>query len=289
MNGFRKVAKGGTDVKKTSLTISRPALAGKHILLILLSLLAVFPFYWMLNTSFKTAGDIYSTSLLPKHWTFDNYLYAWKAIPMARMMANSLTVAIVQTATQLLTSVLAAFAFTRWQFRGQGIVFALISLTWLVPFQVIMIPNYVVISGWGLRNNLLGLIIPNLVSAFAVLQMYHAFRTFPKTLIEAARLDGASDWSVLWRTVFPNLRATIASTGVLLFISAWNDYFWPLLVTNKPQFSTLQIGLQSFMSTEANQWGPMMAATTMASLPILVIYLALQRHIIDSFLKGGLR
>ncbi|RTE05536.1 carbohydrate ABC transporter permease [Paenibacillus whitsoniae] len=243
----------------------------------------------MLNTSFKTAGDIYSTSLLPKHWTFDNYLYAWKAIPMARMMANSLTVAIVQTATQLLTSVLAAFAFTRWQFRGQGIVFALISLTWLVPFQVIMIPNYVVISGWGLRNNLLGLIIPNLVSAFAVLQMYHTFRTFPKTLIEAARLDGASDWSVLWRTIFPNLRATIASTGVLLFISAWNDYFWPLLVTNKPQFSTLQIGLQSFMSTEANQWGPMMAATTMASLPILVIYLALQRHIIDSFLKGGLR
>ncbi|WP_206438482.1 carbohydrate ABC transporter permease [Paenibacillus whitsoniae] len=276
-------------MKKTSLTVSRPALAGKHILLILLSLLAVFPFYWMLNTSFKTAGDIYSTSLLPKHWTFDNYLYAWKAIPMARMMANSLTVAIVQTATQLLTSVLAAFAFTRWQFRGQGIVFALISLTWLVPFQVIMIPNYVVISGWGLRNNLLGLIIPNLVSAFAVLQMYHTFRTFPKTLIEAARLDGASDWSVLWRTIFPNLRATIASTGVLLFISAWNDYFWPLLVTNKPQFSTLQIGLQSFMSTEANQWGPMMAATTMASLPILVIYLALQRHIIDSFLKGGLR
>ncbi|MGG1552988.1 carbohydrate ABC transporter permease [Paenibacillus ferrarius] len=276
-------------MKKTSLTVSRPALAGKHILLILLSLLAIFPFYWMLNTSFKTAGDIYSTSLLPKHWTFDNYLYAWKAIPMARMMANSLTVAIVQTATQLLTSVLAAFAFTRWQFRGQGIVFAVISLTWLVPFQVIMIPNYVVISGWGLRNNLLGLIIPNLVSAFAVLQMYHAFRTFPKTLIEAARLDGASDWSVLWRTVFPNLRATIASTGVLLFISAWNDYFWPLLVTNKPQFSTLQIGLQSFMSTEANQWGPMMAATTMASLPILVIYLALQRHIIDSFLKGGLR
>lgn len=276
-------------MKKASLSVSRKALTGKHILLIALSLLAVFPFYWMLNTSFKTAGDIYSTSLLPKHWTLDNYIYAWKAIPMARMMANSLTVAVVQTATQLLTSVLAAYAFTRWQFRGQTVVFALISLTWLVPFQVIMIPNYVVISGWGLRNHLLGLIIPNIVSAFAVLQMYHAFKTFPKTLIEAARLDGASDWSVLWRTLFPNLKAMIASTGVLLFISAWNDYFWPLLVTNKPQFSTLQIGLQSFMSTEANQWGPMMAATTMASLPILVIYLALQRHIIDSFLKGGLR
>lgn len=208
---------------------------------------------------------------------------------MARMMSNSAIVAIMQTVAQLLTSVLAAYAFTRWQFRGRSIVYGLISLTWLVPFQVIMIPNYVVISGWGLRNTLLGLIIPNVVSAFAVLQLYNSFKSFPRTLIEAAHLDGASDWSVLWRTVFPNLRSTIASTGVLLFISAWNDYFWPLLVTNKPKFSTLQIGLQSFMSTEANQWGPLMAATVLASLPILIIYLVLQRQIIDSFLKGGLR
>lgn len=276
-------------MRKSNVLFSRKTAAGKHVLLILLSFIAIFPFYWMLNTSFKPAGELYSISLLPRHFTFDNYVYAWKAIPMARMMTNSLVVAIVQTAAQLLTSVLAAYAFTRWQFRGRTIVYGLISLTWLVPFQVIMIPNYVVISGWGMRNTLLGLIIPNIVSAFAVLQLYNSFKSFPKTLIEAARLDGASDWGVLWRTIFPNLRATIASTGVLLFISAWNDYFWPLLVTNKPEFSTLQIGLQSFMSTEANQWGPLMAATVMASLPILILYLLLQRQIIDSFLKGGLR
>jgi sn-glycerol 3-phosphate transport system permease protein len=126
-------------------------------------------------------------------------------------------------------------------------------------------------------------------SAFAVLQLYQTFRSFPKALIEAAQLDGASSWGILWRVIFPNLRAAIASIGVLLFISSWNDYFWPLLVTNKPEYSTLQIGLQSFMSTEANQWGPLMAATTIASLPILLIYLLLQRQIIDSFVKGGLR
>jgi sn-glycerol 3-phosphate transport system permease protein len=276
-------------LKSARLHKFRKTAAGKHVLLVLLSLIAIFPFYWMLNTSFKPAGEIYSTSLLPDHWTFDNYVHAWKSIPMARMLTNSLVVAVVQTVAQLLTSILAAFAFIRWEFRGKTIVYALISLTWLVPFQVIMIPNYVVISGWGLRNSLLGLIIPNIVSAFAVLQLYNTFKSFPKTLIEAAHLDGASDWSVLWRTIFPNLRSTIAATGVLLFISAWNDYFWPLLVTNKPKFSTLQIGLQSFLSTETNQWGPLMAATTMASLPILIIYLVLQRQIIDSFLKGGLR
>ena len=242
----------------------------------------------MLNTSFKTAGDIYSTSLLPKHWTFDNYIYAWKAIPMARMMANSLTVAVVQTATQLLTSVLAAYAFTRWQFRGQTIVLCTHILDMAGAVSGYHDSKLCCHQRLGAAQPFAGSHHSEHCLSFRRTADVYAFKTFPKTLIEAARLDGASDWSVLWRTLFPNLKATIASTGVLLFISAWNDYFWPLLVTNKPQFSTLQIGLQSFMSTEANQWGPMMAATTMASLPILVIYLALQRHIIDSFLKGGL-
>ena len=268
---------------------SRTATAGRHAILIALSFLAIFPFYWMLNTSFKPQGEVYSPSLLPHHWTFDNYVQAWNGIPMAHMLSNSLIVAVGQTLTQLLTSVLAAYAFTRWEFRGRHVLYGLISLTWLVPFQVIMIPNYVVISGWGLRNSLLGLIIPNIASAFAVLQLYQTFRSFPKALIEAAQLDGASSWGILWQTIFPNLRASIASIGVLLFISAWNDYFWPLLVTNKPEHSTVQIGLQSFMSTDANMWGPLMAATTITSLPILILYFILQRQIIDSFIKGGLR
>ncbi|MBB6671665.1 carbohydrate ABC transporter permease [Cohnella nanjingensis] len=262
---------------------------GKHAVLIALSFLAVFPFYWMIVTSFKPETDIFGSSLLPAHWTFQNYVQAWTAIPMSRMMANSLLTAAAQTVMQLLTSILAAYAFTRWQFRGSNLIFTLIALTWLVPFQVIMIPNYVVISGWGLRDTLMGLIIPNIASAFAVMQLYAAFKSFPKALIEAAHLDGASDWAVLWKMIFPNLRASIASIAVLLFITGWNDYFWPLLVTTKLEHSTLQIGLQMFMSSDSNLWGPLMAATTVASLPILVIYLLLQRQIIESFVKGGLR
>jgi len=276
-------------MRQASLHESRISKASKHAILIALSCLALFPFYWMLNTSFKPAGEIYSPSLWPRNWTFDNYVQAWQAIPMARMLSNSVIVAVAQTVTQLLTSVLAAYAFTRWEFRGRMLIYALVSLTWLVPFQVIMIPNYVVISDWGMRNSLLGLIIPNIASAFAVLQLYQTFRSFPKALIEAAQLDGASSWGILWRIIVPNLRASIASIGVLLYISSWNDYFWPLLVTNKPEHSTFQIGLQSFMSTDANLWGPLMAATTISSLPILLLYCILQRQIIDSFVKGGLR
>ncbi|MCJ8013514.1 carbohydrate ABC transporter permease [Paenibacillus sp. KQZ6P-2] len=261
----------------------------KHAMLIALCFLAVFPLYWMINTSFKTEGEVFSASLWPKHWTFDNYIQAWNSIPMARMIGNSMLVAISQTAAQLLTSILAAYAFTRWNFRGSSIIYGLIGLTWLVPFQVIMIPNYVVISNLGWKDTLTGLIVPNIVSAFAVMQLYNAFKAFPKTLIEAARLDGASDWSVLWCTIVPNLKASISSIGILLFITSWNDYFWPLLVTNKLEHSTMQKGLQMFMSSDANMWGPLMAATTIASLPVLIIYLLLQRQIIDSFVKGGLR
>lgn len=261
----------------------------KHAALIALALLAVFPLYWMIVTSLKPETEVFTSSLIPLHLTLDNYVYAWNAIPMGRMLTNSMVVAVIQTAAQLITSLFAAYAFTRWEFRGSSFIYGLIALTWLVPFQVIMIPNYVAISGFGWRDHLAGLIVPNIASAFAVLQLYNAFKSYPKTLIEAARLDGASDWGVLWRTIMPNLKAPVASIGILLFITSWNDYFWPLLVTTKLENTTIQKGLQMFISSDGNMWGALMAATTVASLPVLLIYLMLQRQIIDSFVKGGLK
>ncbi|MCR2803529.1 carbohydrate ABC transporter permease [Paenibacillus soyae] len=265
------------------------ASAVKHASLIALALLAVFPLYWMVVTSLKPESEVFTSSLIPLHLTFENYVQAWNAVPMDRMLANSMVVAVIQTVMQLITSILAAYAFTRWEFRGSNLIYGLIALTWLVPFQVIMIPNYVAISGFGWRDHLAGLIVPNIASAFAVLQLYNAFKSYPKTLIEAARLDGASDWGVLWRTIMPNLKAPVASIGILLFITSWNDYFWPLLVTTKLENTTIQKGLQMFISSDGNMWGALMAATTIASLPVLIIYLLLQRQIIDSFVKGGLK
>ncbi|MBD1380495.1 carbohydrate ABC transporter permease [Metabacillus arenae] len=261
----------------------------KHFLLISLSLLAVLPVGWMLITSFREESVIYSLNLFSPHWTLENYEAAWKAIPIVKMLINSSIVAIGQTFFQLFSSVLAAYAFTRWNFRGQKLLYTLISLTWLVPFQVTMIPNYVTITNVGWDNTLLGLIIPNAVSAFAILSLYQAFKSFPKALIEAAYIEGASNWMILWKIIFPNLRASIASLGVLLFISAWNDYFWPLMVTNQLENTTVQIGLRMFMSSDINMWGPLMAASTLSCLPILAVYLILQRQIIDSFVKWGIR
>jgi sn-glycerol 3-phosphate transport system permease protein len=195
----------------------------------------------------------------------------------------------LQMIGQLITALLAAYAFARWKFLGSRVLFALIAMTWLVPFQVTMIPNYVLLSRLGWLNTMTGLVIPHIASAFAVLLLYQNIKSFPTDLVDSARMDGATSWGLLWRVVVPNLRAALAALGILLFISSWNEYFWPLLVTSKLENSVIQIGLQAFMTDQGDLWGPLMAAATMASLPIFVLYLILQRQVIDSFIKSGLR
>lgn len=260
-----------------------------HAMMIVLSFVAVFPVLWMVVTSLKAENEIFSLSLFPASPSLDNYAYVLAQVPMLRMLANTTIVALATAALQVLTGLLAAYAMIRWRFRFSGWVHALIALSWLVPFQVTMTPNYVLASRLGLLDTLTGLVVPNAAAAFAFLLLYNAMRSFPTGVIEAARMDGARHWRILWEIVVPNLRAPIASLGVLAFISAWNEYFWPLLLSRKIENSVVQIGLQMFMTQEGNLWGPLMAAATLASLPILAIYLILQRQVIDSFMQSGLK
>lgn len=260
-----------------------------HTLLAVLSFIAVFPVVWMVITSLKPENMIFSLDLIPTQPTLENYVFVMEEIPFGRMMANTIGMALFQTIFQLLTGVLAAYAFARWNFWGDKVIFVALALTWLVPFQVTMIPNYVLLSDLGWLNSLQGLVVPHIASAFAILLLYQSIRGFPQELIDAALIDGATSWGILWRVIIPNLRAALAALGILLFISSWNEYFWPLLVMRRMENSVVQIGLQMFRTQEGDLWGPLMAAATMASLPIFVLYVALQRQIIDSFVKSGLR
>ncbi|RYG94162.1 MAG: carbohydrate ABC transporter permease, partial [Alphaproteobacteria bacterium] len=156
-------------------------------------------------------------------------------------------------------------------------------------FQVVMIPNYLLIAHMGLLDSIVALILPNIAAALAIMLLAQAMRGFPKEVIEAARMDGASNWRILWEVLVPNLRGTIASLAILIFISTWNEYFWPLLLSRTAENSVIQIGIQMFMTAEGTAWGPLMAASTMASLPILLIYVVLQRQVIQSFMKSGIR
>jgi sn-glycerol 3-phosphate transport system permease protein len=270
---------------------SRPSFSdlSGHATLVLLSLLSAFPVYWMIVTSLRAPNAIYDNALIPAAASLDNYAYVWSAIPMARMLVNTLLVALLSTLAQGLTAILAAYALTRWRFYGRELVMAALTLTWLVPFQVTMIPNYVLISQLGWLDTLTALIVPHVASAFAVLLLFQSFNAFPRDLIDAARIDGASDAVILWRVVVPPNSSALSALGILLFIGAWNEYLWPLLVTRAPENGVVQIGLQMFLTQEGDQWGPLMAAATLASLPVLALYTFLQRQVIDSFMKSGLR
>lgn len=264
-------------------------LAGGHVVMTLLSLFCLFPVYWMIVTSLRPANKVFERSLWPTAASLENYAYALNAIPIGHMLVNTLIVATLVTIIQLLTGLLAAYAFARWRFPFDRLVHVLIALTWLVPLQVVMIPNYLLVANAGLLDSLTALILPHFASALAVLMLLQAMRSFPNEVLEAARMDGAGSWRVLWEVVTPNLRGTIASLAILIFISTWNEYFWPLLLTRTPERSVIQIGIQMFMTSEGTQWGPLMAASTLASLPIFVLYVVLQQQVVSSFMKSGIR
>jgi len=260
-----------------------------HAVMIGLSVLAIFPVYWMVQTSFRPQNEIFTTSLWPSDPTLDNYRAVMKVMPIFGILWNTFLMAAATTVAQIVTGLLAAWALVRWRFPGGRLAHSLIALSWLVPFQVVMIPNYVLAAKLDLLDSLTGLVVPNAAAAFAVLVLYNAMRGFPREVVEAARMDGANSLRTLIEVVLPNLRAPVASISILCFISAWNEYFWPLLLIRKMENSVVQIGLQFFMTQEGNDWGLLMAAATLASLPILIIYLILQRQVVESFMKSGIR
>ena len=261
----------------------------KHLLLIGLSLFAVFPLYWMIISSFKGEAEIFNYLPLPEHFSLENYIYAFSQMPILRMLGNSVTISFAQTACQLVTSILAAYGLMRWEFKGKSLIYGVLTLTWLIPFQAVMVPNYTLINNMGLNGNLLGIIFPYAASAFACISMYQAFQSFPKALIEAARVDGSGELRILWNIVIPSMKASISSLGILLFINSWNDYMWPMLLAKKLENAPLQIGLKMFVSSDVNLWGSLMAATTVSCLPILIFYIIMQKNIVDSFMKWGLK
>lgn len=261
-----------------------------HAALGLLALVSVFPIYWMFVTSLKPPNEIFSNRLWPSSLTFANYLEVWRTIPIGRMLVNTFQMAALQTVGQLVTALFAAYAFARWSFRGDRLLFLAFVATWLIPFQVTMLPNYVLLADLGWLNTVWAMVVPQLAAAFAIILLRQHLKSFPTELIDAARMDGASSWGVLWRVVVPNIRAPLSALAILLFVSAWNEYFWPLLVINDIERSVVQIGLQMYMSQEAgDQWGPLMAAAGIASLPILLLYIVLQRHVIEAFVRSGLK
>lgn len=263
-----------------------------HILIIASCLLTIFPLLWMVSTSLKAPDDIFTPTitLIPPRPTLGNYKAAWGLVPLGKYIRNSAVASVLIMTSQLLTSLLAAYAFARFKFRGREVLFALFLGTMIVPIHVIMIPNYILVSRLGWIDTLAALIMPQLSSAFGVFMLRQHLLLLPNDLFDAAAIDGAGSWRALWQIVVPVMRPALSALAVLFFLNAWNQYFWPFLVLTKPEVQTIPLGLQRFASGEAGMaWGPLMAVATTASLPALAAYMVAQRHIISSFVTSGLK
>jgi sn-glycerol 3-phosphate transport system permease protein len=261
-----------------------------YVLLAVLFLVLLFPVYYGLVGSFMSPADI--NTFPPRLWptsgfVAENYANALDVIPLGRQYLNSAAVAVLVVLGQLVTSVLAAYALVFLKLRGRRFWFALLLSTMMIPWEAIIIPNYLAMAQLGLINTIAALALPYLAAGFGVFLIRQAFLTFPMELRDAARVDGVGNFGFLWRILVPLTRPTIAALGVWSFLSAWNMYFWPLLITQAPKNQTIQIGIAQLQSVDANDPGMVLAGVVLALLPTLALVLFGQRFIVRGLTAGS--
>ena len=263
----------------------------RHLVLIPLSAVMLLPLIWMLITSFQTLDESrhFPPVLLPTgiHWS--NYSDAWNAAPFGRFFINSAVVTLASVAGNLVFCSLAGYAFARLHFFGRDVLFVALLATLMVPFQVIMIPTFIIVKDLGLVNSLGGLIVPNLATPFGVFMLRQFFRTLPIELEEAARIDGCSRLGVLFRIVMPLSMPALATLGIVIFLWTWNDFLWPLIVITSTDQNTVQLGLASFQGAHQTNWSLLMAGNVMALAPMLLVFIFAQRWFVRSLAGAGVK
>ncbi|MHA3065699.1 carbohydrate ABC transporter permease [Lacticaseibacillus saniviri] len=262
-----------------------------YLIVTLGAITMLIPFLWMISTSLKTAPETIKVPpiWIPKKLQWGNYITAWNQAPFARYFLNSVIVTTITTAGQLFTSILAAFAFARLKFWGKNILFVIFLGTMMIPGEMLIIPNFVTLSHLGQINQYGALIIPWLASFFTVFTLRQTFQSTPDQIYYAAKIDGASDWRYLWTVLVPMSKSTITAVTVLEVIGSWNSFMWPLIVTNTENMRTLPVGLQAFTTDAGTAYQLLMAASTFVIIPMVILYIFLQKYIIAGISKAGLK
>ena len=260
-----------------------------HALLLLVCLSVALPMLIVLGTSFKPAAEVFDPLPWPRHPVLENFRAILTETAFPRYFLNTVLSALPRIAGQVAIGVLAAYAFARWRFRGRDALFALVLAAMMIPHQLTMIPNYVLIARLDWFDTWAALVVPNLAAPFGVFLLRQHFLSFPRELFDAAEIDGAGPWRTLWIVVLPNLGPALAALTIVQFIETWNEYFWPLLVTGSDRSRTLQVGLRHFLEEDYTNYGALMAGVTLASLPALLVFFVLQRRVMSAFLESGLK
>jgi multiple sugar transport system permease protein len=262
-----------------------------HLVLIPIAVVMLIPMVWMLVTSLETLNETrhFPPVLLPHTLVPGNYAQVLQQAPFARWFVNTMIVTVATVAGNLLFCSLAGYAFARIKFFGREVVFVLLLATLMIPFQVVMIPTFIIVKDLGLINTLNALIVPNLANAFGVFLLRQFFRTLPVELEEAARIDGASRLSVLFKIVLPLSGPVLATLAVITFLWTWNDFLWPLITIYTPNNMTLQLGLTTFQGTHQTSTNLLMAANVMSMLPVLLLFFLAQKYFIRGIATSGLK
>jgi ABC-type glycerol-3-phosphate transport system permease component len=261
----------------------------RHVVLVGLCIMVVFPIFWAGVTSFKPANEVFSLSLLARHPTLENYHDVFITLPLGRLLLNTFFMAALVTLGVLVISVCAAYAFVRWDFRGKNVLFLLFLGTLLIPVQITIIPNYLTLAQLGWLNTLPGLTIPQMATGLGIFYLRQQFNNFPQELFDAGMIDGMGPLGLLWSILLPNMRSVLVVLAIILFIQTWNEYFWPLLVGGDLTSTTVQVGLQVFLQENGNAWGALMAASMLSLLPVLILYALAQRQIVAAFVRSGIQ
>lgn len=251
------------------------------------------PFFWMLATSIKPIQEviIYPPQWLPREIRLENYVEAWNAAPFDRFYVNSIVTGVATTILQVVFALFMAYAFVFVEFPVKGPLFLLVLATMTIPVEMKLVPNYLLLSKLGWINTYWALIIPPAAHAFPVFVLYQGFRTLPKDLIDAAHVDGASHTQILFQVVAPMSRPLLAAVALVSFVGRWNDYLWPLIVTNKVAMRTLPIGLAYLKETQegSNRWNLLMAGTVFVIFPILILFLFTQKQFVEGITRGAVK
>ena len=269
-----------------------------YAFLVFMALVVLLPFYWMLITSLKSTTEIRATTqtLFPATVMWSNYVEVFRQFDFVTYLINTLVVGIISTIGTLVTTIFAAFAFARLNFKGKDIMFAVLLATMMIPGEMMVITNYITVANFGWLNDTrwgayLAMIVPFWISVFYIYLLRQNFKQIPNELYLAAKVDGKSDWTYLWKVMVPLSSPTLISIFILKLMGSWNSYVWPNLVANKEQFRLITNGLRSSFTTTAGepQFGLQMAATVLVTVPLLLLFIFFRKYIMKGVGRAGIK
>ena len=257
-----------------------------------IALVMLFPLIWLISTSLKSPTENifqFPPQLVPQEPTFQNFITVWQTNPFGQYLFNSTLVAVLTVGLNLLFCSLAAYPLARLDFRGRDMVFAAVVSTIMIPFQIVMIPLYILTVQMGLRNTYLGVILPSIASAFGIFLLRQAFQGVPKELEEAARMDGCSELGLWWHVMLPAIRPALVTLAIFVFIGSWSDFLWPLIVLDRPEYYTLPLGVATLAGALSLDWRLVAAGSVISITPVLLVFLFLQRYIVPTDAGSGVK